>query len=255
VRTVNVSARLLLPYLETHVSARGLCVARAVGWDPVPVPRIPPPHNGNGIHKRFRDQYTKLNIWSFDRMGISTLVYLDADTLVRRNFDELFHTPFNFAAVQDVYGEGDPRGFSVTFNAGVLVLRPSTAVFEDMKKKIQTAEYPLQQAEQAFLNLYYAGKGLRLPYVYNGNLAIKGRSLSLWEAMEQELRIVHYTQVKPFLDDSRTSDTILTPEEQKSAMRQAETREHGFYAREVHWWREAYDRMLRDKGNEIAACL
>jgi lipopolysaccharide biosynthesis glycosyltransferase len=157
--------------------------------------------------------------------------------------------------VGDVYGEDDPRGFSVTFNAGVLVLRPSTAVFEDMKTKIETATYPLKQAEQAFLNLYYAGKGLRLPYVYNANIAIKRRSPVLWESMKDEMRIVHYTIVKPFLDDSRPSDTILTPDEQREAIRLAKATDRGFYAEEVDWWREAYEGMLHDKGTELAGCL
>lgn len=128
-RSVNVSARLLLPYLEKKVSEKALCIARATGWEPYPVPSVPPPHGGKGIHPRFGDQYTKLNIWKLDQMGIDSAVYLDADTLVRRNFEELFDNPFNFAAVPDVYGAGDPRGFSLTFNAGVLAYRPSSAVF------------------------------------------------------------------------------------------------------------------------------
>jgi glycogenin glucosyltransferase len=194
------------------------------------VPFIPPPHNGQGIHHRFKNQYTKLNIWSFDKLGIDSLVYLDADTLVRRNFDELFDSPFNFAAVPDVYGAGDPRGFSITFNAGVLALRPSTAVLQDMIRKTRTAEYPLKQAEQAFLNLYFGGKALRLLYAYN------------------------YTAVKPFLDDSRPSTAILAPEELHNIMRQASGQKSGFYANEVGWWWEVYERMMRDKGSEINAC-
>lgn len=107
-RHANISARFLLPYV---------------------VPLIPPPHGGEGIHPRFRDQYTKLSIWKLDTMGIMSAIYLDADTLVRRNFDELFDSPFSFAAVPDVYGAGDPRGFSLTFNAGVLAFHPSSLVF------------------------------------------------------------------------------------------------------------------------------
>ena len=253
VRAANVSARLLLPYLEGRVSSRALCVARAVGWEPQSVPFIPPPHGGRGIHWRFRDQYTKLNIWSFDHLGITSLVYLDADTLVRRNFDELFHLPYNFAAVQDVWR--DSRGFGVSFNAGVMVLRPSTSVFEDMKQKIHVANFPLTMAEQAFLNLYFAGNGLRLPYIYNGNLAIKSRSPVLWEAMKPEIRIVHYTLTKPFSDDSTPADTILTNDEMVQAIEQAALREQGAFAEEVGWWREAYENMLNDKGDEIASCL
>jgi inositol phosphorylceramide glucuronosyltransferase 1 len=253
-RTANVSARLILPYLE-GISSRALCVVRAVGWEPHLVPRIPPPHNGKDVYYRFQDQYTKLNIWSFDKLGIKRLVYLDADTLVLRHFNELFSSPFNFAAVQDVYGVSSSRGFSVMFNAGVLAIQTSTAVFEDMKQKIETAKFPLGEAEQAFLNLYFGSKVLNLPYVYNANLAIKARSPALWEAMKDELRIVHYTTHKPLFQGDGVPGEILTPEEQMEAIRLAAQRDNGMYAEEIGWWREAYERMRRDKWNEIADCL
>jgi hypothetical protein len=256
IHSANVRARLILPYIE-GVSPRALCIARSVGWEPEEVPLVPPPHNGKGVYYRFVDQYSKLNIWSFDKLGVERLVYLDADTLVRRNFDELFDSPFNFGAVPDVWSAGDPRGFGITFNAGVLALHTSTEVLEDMKRKIETAQYPLGQAEQAFLNLYFGPNCVRLPYAYNANLAIKNRSPELWRGMKEEMRIVHYTLLKPFLDDSRPagSEPILTPDEMSEAVRQAAMLHDGLYAEEVGWWREAYERMMHDKGDEIATCL
>ncbi|KAJ7643632.1 glycosyltransferase family 8 protein [Roridomyces roridus] len=247
----NVSARLILPYLEGRISPKALCIVRSTGWEPQLVPFIPPPHDGQSIHARFRDQYTKLNIWTLDKMGIDTAVYLDADTLVRRNFDELFDSPFNFAAVPDVYGAGDPRGFSLTFNAGVLAYRPSSAVFDDMLQKLQTASYPLKQAEQAFLNLYFGGTAMRLPYIYNANLAIKQRSPILWERLVPEMRVIHYTTVKPFQEHM---DAILSPEELEEVMDRGARREGGFFREEVGWWREAYERMMREHGDAIRRC-
>ncbi|KAJ7490646.1 glycosyltransferase family 8 protein [Mycena latifolia] len=253
-RRANVTARLLLPYLEDKVSEKALCIVRAAGWEPYAVPLIPPPHGGEGIHPRFRDQYTKLNIWKLDTMGIESTVYLDADTLVRRNFDELFDSPFNFAAVPDVYGAGDPRGFGLTFNAGVLAFRPSSPVFEDMRHKMEIAEFPLKQAEQAFLNLYFGATGMRLPYVYNGNLAIKARSPVMWRALADEMRIVHYTAVKPFINDARGSDSLLSLEEMEEAMDLSKQRDNGAFAEEAGWWREAYRRMMQDRGKDIIQC-
>ncbi|KAJ6527178.1 glycosyltransferase family 8 protein [Mycena capillaripes] len=250
-RSANVSARLLLPYLEKKVSEKALCIVRATGWEPYAVKFIPSPHGGKGIHPRFMDQYTKLNIWKLDQMGVDSAVYLDADTLVRRNFDELFDSPFNFAATPDVYGAGDPRGFSHTFNAGVLAFRPSTAVFENMREKIETAEYPLEQAEQAFLNLYFGGTAMRLPYVYNANLAMKARSPVLWKRLVDEMRVVHYTMVKPFLFDAELSDRVLSLGEVDAAMNQGAG---GYYGEEVAWWRTAYERMMLDHGHAITKC-
>ncbi|KAJ6573489.1 glycosyltransferase family 8 protein [Mycena vulgaris] len=242
-RSANVSARLLLPYLEDQVSEKALYIARAVGWEPYPVPLISPPHGGEGIYPRFRDQYTKLNIWKLDDMGIESAVYLDADTLVRRNFDELFDSPFNFAAVPDVWGRR---------SSGV---QPIVQCRPDMRKKMEIAEYPLGQAEQGFLNLYFGGTSMRLPYIYNGNLAIKTRSPVLWRRLADEMRIVHYTLVKPFLHEiESSSDTILAPQEVEQAMDQNEGRKNGLFAEEVGWWREAYRRMMSEHGNDIAKC-
>ena len=250
-RHTNSSARLLLPYLKDRISPRALCIASAVGWEPHAVPLIPAPHNGQDIYYRFADQYTKLNIWSFDELGVERLVYLDADTLVRRNFDELFDNPFNFAAVPDVYGNS--KGFSITFNAGVLALRPSTKVFQDMKRKIESAMYPLGEAEQAFWIFYLSGKSVRLRYAYNANLAIKRRSPALWDGLKEEMRIVHYTTVKPFVYIPDSPD-LMAIDELGEAMKLAGSRDGGFYADEVRWWKEAYERMMQDRGDAITSC-
>ncbi|RDB17126.1 Inositol phosphorylceramide glucuronosyltransferase 1 [Hypsizygus marmoreus] len=253
IRKSNVTARLLLPYLDGRISDEALCVVRTAGWEPIVVPFIPPPHNGKGIYYRFHDQYTKLNIWGLDKMGVEQAIYLDADTLVRRNFDELFDIPFNFAAVPDIYG--DRRGFTVNFNAGVLVFRPSTEVLNVMKEKIETATFPLDQAEQSFLNLFFAANVLRLPYAYNANLALKKSSPALWAGMKDEIRIVHYTLTKPFVDEHR-GDTprLLGEEEQRRLIDRAAEQRDGLFAEEVGWWREAYNQMMADERGKMEAC-
>ncbi|KAJ6479083.1 glycosyltransferase family 8 protein [Mycena sanguinolenta] len=253
-RSANISARLLLPYLEDQVSKKALCIVRTVGWEPYPVPRMPPPHGGKGIHPRFKDLYTKLNMWNLDQHGVDSAVFIDADTLVRRNFDELFDSPYNFAAVPDVYGAGDPRGFSLTFNSGVIAYRPSSKVYEDMRRKLEIAEYPPKQADQAFLNLYFAGTSVHLPYIYNANLAIKARSPVLWERLADEMRVVHYTTLKPFIHNGRSSNAILTPAEIEEAVEQGARRESGFFEEEVGWWKAAYQGMMFEYGNALREC-
>ncbi|KAF7378369.1 Glycosyltransferase family 8 protein [Mycena sanguinolenta] len=228
-RDANVTARLLLPYLENKVSERALCIARAVGWEPYPVPLIPPPRGGaKYVFPRFKEQYTKLHIWALDKKDVDSAVYIDADTLVLRNFDELFESPFNFAATPDVYC--DRRGFSIMFNAGVLAFRPSSAVYEDMRRKMEIAQYPPGEAEQGFLNLYFAATAMHLPYIYNANLAIKDRSLTLWERLVPEMRIVHYTLVKPFLPDPDHSHEILTGDQITDAVVQAARSREGLFS-------------------------
>ncbi|KAF7378330.1 Glycosyltransferase family 8 protein [Mycena sanguinolenta] len=251
-RSANVTARLLLPYLEQKVSERALCITRAVGWEPYPVTLIPPPHGGKDVYDGYKEQYTKLHIWTLDKQGVDSAVYIDADTLVLRNFDELFNLPFNFAAAPDV--RLGRRGFDITFNAGVLAFRPSSAVYEDMRTKVEVAKYPLQEAEQAFLNLYFGGTVLRLPYIYNGNLAIKMRNTILWRRLVEEMRVVHYTLAKPFLPDPSHSEAILTEEQIVDALEQGARRKGGIFWEEMTWWETAYRKMMVDHGHTIEQC-
>ncbi|KAH8111456.1 nucleotide-diphospho-sugar transferase [Phellopilus nigrolimitatus] len=194
-KAVNTSARLVLLYFPERISSWTQCRLRSVGWELYPIPRIPPPDGGRGVFYRFLDQYSKLQIWGLDKIGIKSY------TLVRRNFDELWALPFTFAAVPDIYG--DNRGFTLSFNAGVMFLRTSSEALADMLDKICTAAYKHKDAEQGFLNTYFAVHVVRLPYIYNANLALKRRNADIWHAIEKDMRIVHYTLVKPFYEDER----------------------------------------------------
>ncbi|KIJ33586.1 glycosyltransferase family 8 protein [Sphaerobolus stellatus SS14] len=112
----NATARTILMYILDGGSTRTLCPARAVGWTPHPVLFIPPP-SSKILSQYYRHQYSKLSLWTLDRIGTKSLVYLDADNLIRRNFEELFALPFNLAAVPDVFQN---TGSMIGFNAGVL---------------------------------------------------------------------------------------------------------------------------------------
>ncbi|KAF8490391.1 nucleotide-diphospho-sugar transferase [Gautieria morchelliformis] len=211
-----------------------------------PVSQIAPPHHGKGVNRLYLDQYTKLNIWTLDSIGIKSLVYVDADTLVRRNFVELFTLPYNFAAVPDIYR--DHRGFTVEFNAGVLFLRTSTAVFEDMLSKIGTARFPPSMAEQAFLNAYFGLQAIRLPYAYNANIAIKWRSPALWKAMVADLCIVHYTLDKPFPLQGQGRQSV------KEFFESPLDPGRGLWTEEIAWWQESWRETAATLKNKAAHC-
>ncbi|KAF8511098.1 nucleotide-diphospho-sugar transferase [Gautieria morchelliformis] len=246
-QAANVRARMILMYVPGQLSPHSICRATAAGWTLHPVARVPPPHAGKGVLPHYKDQYTKLRIWTLDAIGIKTAVYLDADTLVRRNFDELFALPFNFAAVPDVFL--DHRGFTIGFNAGVLLLRTSTAVFEDMLAKLDAAVYPPKFAEQAFLNVYFESQVARLPYAYNANLAIKSRNTQLWHAMARDMRIVHYTLYKPFPRTSSVQDSD-TQATMREFFRGQMTLDGGFWAEEMGWWQESWRDMVVKTQNQ-----
>ncbi|KAI0359569.1 nucleotide-diphospho-sugar transferase [Trametes cingulata] len=242
----NSSASRILLYLPDKISRRALCIATVSGWEPVPIERIAPPFRG--VHRHFLDQYSKLHLWTLDKKGLKSLVYVDADTLVRRNFDELFRLPYTFAAVPDVYATS--QGYVTSFNAGVMFLRPDSALFDDMVRKIATARYPAEQAEQAFLNQYFGAEVLRLPYAYNANLAIKKRTPALWEGLQEEMRIMHFTMAKPFLQ----GDYDEVPMDQLERNVEKVARKKSAFRAEIMEWFEAWQETKRTYGSKLAKC-
>jgi hypothetical protein len=232
IQKAGTSARRILFHVPGRLSARALCILRVAGWELLEVELIQPPHDGAGIGRRFIDQYTKLRLWSLD---VQRVVYLDADTLVRRNFDELFELPFPFAAVPDVYYSS---GFKLHFNAGVLALHTSNATFENLSVRIADARFNPREAEQSFLNVYFGADALRLPYLYNANLAIHERSPALWDALRDEIRVVHYTVPKPFPKDGKE---IVQGARLECAIQKARKARGGVHVEAVDWWVSAYN--------------
>lgn len=248
---MNTTARLIVIYLPDRISPDALCIATSSGFVPHAVSRIPPPHDGKGVINHFLDQFTKLSVWTLDQIGIKSLVYLDADTLVRSNFDELFSLPYLFGAVPDIFlGR---RGFVLGVNAGVLFLRPSTAIFNDMVSKLTTARYPLADAEQSFLNHYFGAEVLRLPYHYNSNLAIKQYAPLVWEGTLPEQRIVHFTLVKPFVGRGPTYEVVPFDDVENHVLKMAKE-DGGIFRPEMLWWGGMFTDMKRTYSQSLERC-
>jgi len=251
---VNTDARKIVIYLPDRISDVAVCYLKEVGWELYPVNLIEPPNHGEGIWPAFIDQYTKLRIWTLDTLGVKSAVYIDADTHVRRNFDELFELPFVFAASPDVYT--DERGFTINFNAGVMAFKPDSKVFADMLSKVESAHFDRIAAEQSYLNLYYGSQVLRIPHVYNGNLAIKWRAGPYWNAIQDQLRIIHYTLVKPFNGGVNCAGEVCTAEEvfglekQRNFLKSAEEAWGGAFKDEVREWGASFEEMMRAVGDK-----
>ena len=248
---VNPSARLIVLYIPSQVSASALCLATASGFTPHPVHRIPPPHNGTGIEPRFSDQYTKLTLWTLDTLPepVRALVYIDADALVLRNFDELFSLPYHFAAVPDVYG--GVRGFTTGVNAGVMFLRPDSKLFRAMVDALPQAKFPPTMAEQAFFNQYFATDVLRLPYAYNGNLALKQRSPHVWSGIKDEMRIIHYTLIKPFITKEWG---VVSLDQMQERVKEASGSYGGLFHDEMSHWGNVWEETRTTYAQRIEGC-
>ena len=166
--------------------------------------------------KRLSGVYTKLEI--FRQTEYHRLVYLDADTTLLENTDELFLCG-PFCAVMR---------HSELINTGIIVVEPNVSLYEDMRAKVADL-YSYTGGDQGFLNSYYRNYAncayweplqnigmeqntnnnqnincRRLPHRYNGDwpIAMLNGKLEMVRTknyMDQEFayyrksRILHYT--------------------------------------------------------------
>lgn len=115
----------------------------------------------------YAECWTKLRMWEMEEH--ERLIYLDADMLVCRNIDHLFHLPHSFfwaapdcAAGRKTQAERDACALLRAccgeqpdyFNAGMFVMTPCLEQLEDFGEALDSA--PIAgYAEQDFLNHYF----------------------------------------------------------------------------------------------------
>ncbi|KAH6555007.1 hypothetical protein KP509_07G088900 [Ceratopteris richardii] len=131
------------------------------------------------------------------------VVYLDADTVVRKSIDDLFMCEKFCANLKH----------SERLNSGVMVVEPSKELFDDMMTKVNILP-SYTGGDQGFLNSYYAdfpnahlfnpelskeerkGRPLpsmeRLSTLYNADVGLYMLA-NKWMVNEDELRVIHYT--------------------------------------------------------------
>ncbi|KAL6552597.1 Inositol phosphorylceramide glucuronosyltransferase 1 [Orobanche hederae] len=158
--------------------------------------------NPNQVHpKRFWGVYTKLKI--FNMTNYKKVVYLDADTIVVKNIEDLFKCQKFCANLKH----------SERLNSGVMVVEPSEQVFKDMMTKINTM-YSYTGGDQGFLNSYFPDfanarmfdphvsldelksrpipQMERLSTLYNADVGLYMLA-NKWMVNEDKLHIIHYT--------------------------------------------------------------
>ena len=194
-------------------------------------PLLPEAHQRSGqdpITPRFADTWTKLRVFELTDFG--AIAYLDADTVVRANVDELFDWPLpgpdwlaaTAACVCNLDGDGwapadwTPAncGYSRSeanrgrlapppLNSGVFVFRPSPALRNEVLRRFRAStrlrEYkcPDQDfmAEEAFRDRW-----VPLPWCFNALKTMRQWHANLWtrEAGDSEVKVLHYIVDKPW---------------------------------------------------------
>lgn len=167
------------------------------GWLVRPVESVGHPDVGEPIFKRFDLSFTKLRVFSL--VELDKAVFLDADTVVLRNVDELFERPA-FAAAPDFF-------MPDRFNSGVMVLEPSQALTDELLAAL--ARLPSYDGgDQGLLNSYWSDWWAmpvehRLGPSYNMHhfvFQFMAAHPALRAQFLDTVKIVHYTLQKPWLN-------------------------------------------------------
>lgn len=148
--------------------------------------------------------FTKLQIYTLT--NYERVVYLDADTLVNENVDELCGcNAYHCSVVRNTF-----------FNSGVIVAIPSLQIYNDMMSKY-TSMHSYTGGDQGFLNNYFWNseecpffnpqqkltqdvshlRCYRLPGYYNGDVGVYVSRGDKWQfdpdEERQQPKITHYT--------------------------------------------------------------
>ncbi|EXC01426.1 hypothetical protein L484_021997 [Morus notabilis] len=194
------STKDMVALVTDGVSDYAMKLLEADGWIVTKVGLVENP-NYEVRPRRLWGVYTKLRI--FNMTNYKKVVYLDADTIVVRNIENMFKCG-KFCAILK---------HSERFNAGVLVVEPSRKVFDDMISKVKTLE-SYTGGDQGFLDAYFSGfinarvfdpnlpqevvnskpvpEMERLPTIFNADVGQYMIS-NKWKVNESEISVLHYT--------------------------------------------------------------
>ncbi|MBO4616010.1 MAG: hypothetical protein J5717_01545 [Lachnospiraceae bacterium] len=123
----------------------------------------------NDSQKNDRWAKTLFKLTVFKYHGYDKVVYLDSDLLIRAGIDELFdRASFSAVADKDFF----PRYSRGGLNAGVMVIEPSEAIYEDLIKEIsKVAAKGAPFGDQDVINSYFSDwesePELHLDVLYN----------------------------------------------------------------------------------------
>eukprot|EP01012_Entosiphon_sulcatum_P003562 TRINITY_DN1117_c0_g1_i1.p1 TRINITY_DN1117_c0_g1~~TRINITY_DN1117_c0_g1_i1.p1 ORF type:complete len:320 (-),score=38.35 TRINITY_DN1117_c0_g1_i1:729-1688(-) len=175
-----------------RVSSVGRNHLRNAGWNLIEVAPLKSPQLREGF-TRYADTYTKLQIWSLVQYQI--IVYLDADVLILKNSDILFHSALS--SVRHIAAADDCCDL---FNPGVIVLRPDISIHSEMLQLIGSVP-SYDGGDGGFLNIFFPRTShvTRLSFIFNADqitLAIPRNKIAY---QLEKLCILHFAGPKPWL--------------------------------------------------------
>ena len=253
--------RLLLVRDGVSVPAAERLSLDAMGWILGTVPTIQPPQKPR--FQRFRSQYSKLAL-----MGLTeyeSLFYMDADTLAIGSLDRLLdstalfqHAEQRLAAARDFFG----GRWSATYNMGIFGVQPNASELERLHMLLMEGDvtYNVEQSEQGFLNKVFPLNGpsiVELPFEASGNSALEVRAPAEWERRLHNLRIIHFTERKPWQCAERQGPAVISSSTQRLSCGDgysvARSDTACYCAQAFRWWaalREAEQHVATQLGTQ-----
>jgi alpha-N-acetylglucosamine transferase len=155
-----------------------------------------------GIKPAFHDpldNYCKLELWRLAEY--QRVVFLDADTLVLQNIDNLFGYP-EFCAAPNLYETLEDMH---RLNSGVFVAAPREATYHDMLARLDVPGMFWRRTDQTFLEHYFPNWH-GLPYTYNALQYIYFNLPQLWRW--DSIKVVHYQFEKPWQADNGKAEAL-----------------------------------------------
>ncbi|KAK6617983.1 hypothetical protein RUM44_002425 [Polyplax serrata] len=150
--------------------------------------------------------FTKIHCWTLTEFD--KCVFLDADTLVVRNCDELFERE-EFSAAPDA-------SWPDCFNSGVFVYKPSVETFSKLLQ-FAVEKGSFDGGDQGLLNEYFSGWATEdikkhLPFVYNLTSIAVYSYIPAFKQYGSNTRIVHFIGTgKPWLQQLDPATRTITP--------------------------------------------
>ncbi|KAJ6434407.1 hypothetical protein OIU84_018005 [Salix udensis] len=123
--------------LTDKIFPQSLAGLRSAGWKTKLIQPIRSPFARKNSYNEWN--YSKLRLWQLT--DYDKVIFIDADLIVLRNIDKFFAYPQLSAAPND----------GVLFNSGIMVIEPSTCLFEEMMSK-RDKVFSYNGGDQGFLN-------------------------------------------------------------------------------------------------------
>ncbi|SDI39698.1 glycosyltransferase [Aliiruegeria lutimaris] len=145
------------------------------------------------------DNFAKLRLWQM--VEYESVVFIDADALMLKNCDRLFHYP-EFSAAPNVY---ESLADFHRMNSGVFTARPSFETFEHMLRELDQPGAFWSRTDQTFLQHFFPDWH-GLPVFDNMLQYVWFNMPDLWDW--RSIRILHFQYEKPWQQPHPKADRL-----------------------------------------------